>query len=69
MGQDSSFWLVFEFKCLASETTFIASPFGIIIKGFKNVVPIVCFSSEVEPIRFIILYFSSSSKRLFSLSL
>ena len=50
MGQDSISWLVFEFRCLASKTTFIASPFGIIIKGFKNVVPIVCFSSDVEPI-------------------
>ena len=69
MGQDSSSWLVFEFKCLASKTTFIASPLGIIIKGFRNVVPIVCFSSDVEPICFIILYFSSSSKSLFSLSL
>ena len=55
--------------CLSVTNSFIASPLGIIIKGFKNVVPIVCFSSEVEPICFIILYFSSSSKSLFSLSL
>ena len=67
MGQDSSSWLVFEFKCLA-RTTFIESPLGIIIKGFRNVVPMVCFSSDEESICFIILFFSSSVKRLFNLS-
>ena len=69
MGQDSSSWLVFEFKCLAFRTTFIESPLGIIIKGFKNVVPMVCFSSDEEPICYIILYFSNSVKRLFNLPL
>ena len=54
MGQDSSSWLVFEFKCLASKTTFIASPFGIKIKGFKNVVPIVCFHLKWN--QFVLLY-------------
>ena len=60
---------MFEFKCLASRTTFIASPLGIMIKEFENVVPLVCFSSGVEPICFIIFYFSSSNKILFNLSL
>ena len=69
IGQDSSSWFVFELRCLASRTTFIASPLGIMIKGFKNVVPIVCFSSGVEPICFIIIYFSSSNKSLLSRSL
>ena len=55
MGQDSSSRLVFEFKCLASKTIFIESPLGIIFKGFKNVVPIKCFSSDEEPICFIII--------------
>ena len=55
MGQDSSSWLVFEFKSFASRTNFIESPLGIIIKGFRNVVPMVCFSSDEEPICLIIL--------------
>ena len=61
MGQDSNSWLVFEFNCLASRATFIASPLGIMNKGFKNVVPIVCFQPGVEPICFIILCLSSST--------
>ena len=69
MDQDSSSCLVFEVKCLASRTTFIEFPLGIIIEGFRNVVPMVCFSSDEEPICFFILYFSSSVKSLFILSL
>ena len=69
MGQDSSSWLVFEFNCLAPRTTFIESPLGIIIKGLRNVVPMVCFSSDEEPFCFIILYFSRSVESLFIPSL
>ena len=39
IGQDSKYWSAFELRCLASKTTLIVSPLGIIMRGFKNVVP------------------------------
>ena len=57
IGHDSNVWFVHEFKCLASKTILIVSPLGIMINGFKNVVPIFCFSSGVDPICFINIVF------------
>ena len=62
IGQDSSSWLVFEFKCPASEKTLKASPLGTNFKGLRKVVPNLCCSSEVDPIYFIMLCFSIFKK-------
>ena len=55
MGQDSSSWLVFEFKCLASRTTFIESPLGIIIKRLEMLFQ--WYASHLMKSQFVLLYY------------
>ena len=50
IGQDSSDCSVFELRCRASNTRFMVSPLGIMIRGFKYVVPYNGLSCGEEPI-------------------
>ena len=68
IGKDSSDCSVFQSRFRASNTHLIESLFGIIMREFIYVVPKTGLSCREEPICFIMLYFSSSLRRVFNLS-